>query len=717
MRIATSPTTTARVESPRAVESSVSMPVSSTGVVLKFGGSVQEDGALARAWAADVALLARRGVPLVVVHGGGPELSRWMRRLGMEPQFVDGHRVTDAETAALAEMVFARLNKRIVHQLADAGVRAIGLSGSDGGLLRVGAHRPQNRDLGFVGAVEGVDPTPLRHLQQAGYVPVVSPTATSTDGQTYNINADVVAAAIAAALGASDLFFLSDVPGYLEESRCVPVLSVSRVRALLASETVQGGMRPKLEAALQALTAGVGRVRLLDGRTPHVVLEACDAAAPSGTLVVDDAPTPLATGAVLGAATVGAAAAPMAAAAPVGWAGTLAARGAQVLIDTYAREPLELVGGQGCTLLDSTGRRYLDFGAGIAVNALGYAHPAVTAALHAAAAGLVHTSNLYWTEPMVRLAERLVAATGMERVFFCNSGTEAVEAALKLGRKARPGRAQVVVCTGGFHGRTFGSLSATMQENYQAPFRPLVPGFVDFPFGDFDAATAAIGTQTAVVLVEPLQGEGGVRPAPAGFLAHLRARCDATGALLVFDEVQSGVGRTGTFLAAQGEAVVPDAVTLAKALAGGLPMGALLARGEAARALGRGEHGSTFGGGPLVASVAHAVLDIVLAPGFLEGVRSRGERCGSALRALAGAWPDLVVEARGRGLFWGLALHEERAGELVTALRTQGLLALQAGKRVLRLLPPLVVNDDEIDTAAACVAHGLEELAAARRRT
>ena len=493
-------------------------------LVLKYGGSVQEDTVLGRAWASDVAMLVRQGVALVVVHGGGPELSRWMQRLGSEPDFVDGHRVTNAETAALAEMVFARINKQIVGLLAAAGVPAIGISGSDGGLLRVRPHRPGGRDLGYVGAVESVDPEPLHHLQRGGYVPVVAPTAADAAGQTYNINADLVAAAIAAALGVRDLLFLSDVPGYMEGAECVPVLTRARVQSLLDTGRVQGGMQPKLQATLHALAAGVERVLLLDGRSPHIVLAALSGVTPPGTRVVDDAAVVAAGAGALVDDTVQAAAAAggntgVAARLDSGpaWAGTLAARGEAVLMDTYTREPLELVAGNGCTVVDSAGRRYLDFGAGIAVSALGHAHPAVTAALRAHAGGLVHTSNLYWTEPMVRLAERLVAVTGMERAFFCNSGTEAVEAALKLARKARPGRSRVVVCTGGFHGRTLGALSATMQESYQAPFRPLVPGFVAVPFGDADAASAAIDADTAAVLVEPIQGEGGVRPAPTGF--------------------------------------------------------------------------------------------------------------------------------------------------------------------------------------------------------
>ncbi len=261
------------------------------------------------------------------------------------------------------------------------------------------------------------------------------------------------------------------------------------------------------------------------------------------------------------------------------WAGTLADRGAASVMPTYARYPVELASGSGCRVTDSSGREYLDCVAGIAVSVLGHGHPAMVEAIRGAADGLLHVSNLYWTEPMVRLAERLTKASGMDTAFFCNSGAEAVEGLLKLARKARPDRSKFVCFDRSFHGRTLGALSVTAQEKYQAPFRPLLVKADVLAYGDFEAAAAAIDAETAAVIVEPLQGEGGVRPAPAGFLGKLRELCDEHGALLLFDEVQTGLGRTGSFYAFQGEGVVPDALSTAKALAGGLPMGAVLARG------------------------------------------------------------------------------------------------------------------------------------------
>ena len=394
---------------------------------------------------------------------------------------------------------------------------------------------------------------------------------------------------------------------------------------------------------------------------------------------------------------------------PPPWAGTLAERGAAALLPTYTRYPVELVSGEGCRLVDSQGRTYLDLVAGIAVTALGHGHPAMVEAIRRAAGGLLHVSNLYWTEPMVRLAERLTEAAGMDRVFFCNSGAEAVESCLKLARKARPGRRRILCFERSFHGRTLGALSTTAQPWYQKSFLPLLPGVEALPFGDFEAAKRAIDEDVALVLVEPIQGEGGVRPAPPGWLRLLRERCDAAGSLLVFDEVQSGLGRTGTFFAYQGESVTPDAVTCAKALAGGLPMGALLARGPAAEALEPGDHASTFGGGPLVSAAAHAVLDVVLADGFLDDLRRRGDRLRAGLERLAEASPA-AAGVRGRGLMLGLRLAEPRAGELVDALRERGALSCPAGADVVRFVPPLTISREEIDEALGIVERALAAL-------
>ena len=394
---------------------------------------------------------------------------------------------------------------------------------------------------------------------------------------------------------------------------------------------------------------------------------------------------------------------------PPAWAGSLSERGAAVLQHTYARYPIEFLNGRGCQLTDSSGREYLDFTAGIAVNVLGHGHPAIVSALQKAADALLHVSNLYWTEPMVRLAERLAEAGEMDKVFFCNSGAEAIEASLKLARRAQPGRTRTVCFEGSFHGRTLGALSMTAQTHYQDPFRPLLPDVHVLPFGDFDALGEALGNAVAAVIVEPIQGEGGIRPAPPGWLARVRELCNQSGAALIFDEVQSGIGRTGSFFAFQEEGVLPDAVATAKALAGGLPMGALLARGDLAETFQPGDHGSTFGGGPLVSTVANAVLDVVMEEGFLEDVSVRGQVLRSGLERIV-AGHTITHSVRGRGLMQGLVLTSPVAADIVTAAQDNGLLLCPAGSNVVRFVPPLIVTDQEISQALEILEQVLNDL-------
>lgn len=381
--------------------------------------------------------------------------------------------------------------------------------------------------------------------------------------------------------------------------------------------------------------------------------------------------------------------------------------GTASLLPVYPRVGPTFVAGRGCELIADDGTRYLDCTAGLAVNALGYDAPVIRAAVgRALATGLVHVSNLYHTEPGARLADALVAQSFAHRVFFCNSGAEANEGAFKFARRwtGKPG---LVAFHGGFHGRLFASLAATDRPEYRAPFEPLVPDVRILPLLDRAAAEAAISaTGTAAVIVEPVQGEGGVRPVPADWLGYLRALCDARGVALIFDEVQCGLGRTGTLFAYEQPGVTPDLLTVAKPLAGGLPMGAVLLNEAAAAAVRPGDHATTFGGGPLVATVALAVLETIADAGFLEGVRAKGAWLERRLAALAAARPR-VKEVRGRGLLWGIELREP-AAPFVTAARERGVLVCTAGPPVLRLVPPLVIETVELERAVGV----LEEILA-----
>jgi len=385
---------------------------------------------------------------------------------------------------------------------------------------------------------------------------------------------------------------------------------------------------------------------------------------------------------------------------------------ARYVLNTYARAPFVLARGEGMYLYDEDGKAYLDFSSGISVNALGHADPEIAAAVSQQIAQLSHVCNLYHSAPHADLAEALCARSFADKVYFCNSGTEAVEAAIKFARKyARtmhgPGKTGIVAFGGSFHGRTVGALALTAREKYQAPFRPLMPGASFAPFNDLAAAEKLIGPDTCAVFVEPVQGEGGIHPATAEFLAGLRAACDRYGALLVFDEIQCGMGRTGTLWGYEHSGVTPDMMTLAKALGGGLPIGATLLTDRVASALAPGDHGSTFAGGPVVCRAAQVVLRRVGDPAFLARVTALGARLMERLRDLHS--PHLR-EVRGLGLMVGVEMDIEVA-PLIQAGYAHGVIMINAGPKVLRLLPPLIVEEAHIDQFAEVLGTILHEVA------
>ena len=374
------------------------------------------------------------------------------------------------------------------------------------------------------------------------------------------------------------------------------------------------------------------------------------------------------------------------------------------LYPTYARYDVAFERGEGAWLFDADGRRYLDFATGIAVNALGHCHPKMVAAVKRQAERLWHVSNLYRIPEQERVAARLTENSFADAVFFCNSGAEAVEAGLKTVRrfhheKGDSRRWRVVTVEGAFHGRTLAELAAGRQEKHLAGFGPPVDGFDQVPFADLEAMKRAVTDETAAILVEPVQGEGGVRPMPPGHLRALRGIADAAGALLFYDEVQTGMGRTGRLFAYQWDGVAPDVMAVAKGLAGGFPVGACLASATVAGAMTAGSHGSTFGGNPLAMAAAGAVLDVVLEDGFLDGARRIAGLLNQRLGAVAAAHPGIVEEVRGLGLLIGLKCAVP-AGGLVDALRDDGLLTVPAADNVVRFLPPLVAGEDHVDEAA-----------------
>ncbi|CAM1634456.1 Aminotransferase class-III [Bartonella choladocola] len=373
---------------------------------------------------------------------------------------------------------------------------------------------------------------------------------------------------------------------------------------------------------------------------------------------------------------------------------------AQPLYDTFARIGLRFTRGNGAWLISDNGERYLDFTSGIAVNALGHNHPKLVKAIEEQAHKLWHVSNLFQSPEQEKVAERLCANSFADKVFFCNSGAEAIECAIKTARRyqyvsGHPERYEIITFEGAFHGRTLATLAAGGQEKYLEGFGPKAQGFVQVPFDDEKALRAAIGEKTAALLIEPIQGESGLRPVPKEFMQLLRKICSENGLLFIVDEVQTGMGRTGKLFAYQWSGIEPDIMALAKGLGGGFPIGACLATKEAAKGMTPGTHGSTFGGNLLAMAAANAVLDVMLADGFLDHVNAMANLFKQGLASIIDRFPDVVESIRGVGLLTGLKCVVKNT-EVIAAMRDEKLLGVGAGNNVIRLLPPLTVTEDEI---------------------
>jgi acetylornithine/N-succinyldiaminopimelate aminotransferase len=389
------------------------------------------------------------------------------------------------------------------------------------------------------------------------------------------------------------------------------------------------------------------------------------------------------------------------------------------LLPTFARVDLAFDHGEGVWLTATNGERYLDFTSGVAVNALGHAHPKVADAIAAQAHKAIHVSNLFRVPEQEQLADRLCAASFADLVFFCNSGAEAMEGAIKTARKfhavnGAPERYRIITFEGAFHGRTLATLAAGGQKKYLEGFGPVVEGFDQVPFGDLDAVKKAIGPETAAILAEPIQGEGGVRVNTNQFLKSLRALCDQHGLLLIFDEVQTGMGRTGELFAYQRTGVEPDVMALAKALGAGFPVGAFLTTKEAGKGMLPGTHGSTFGGNPLAMAAGNATLDVMQEDGFLHHVRQIGLLFKQRLAEIKDRFPGVVAEVRGEGLLLGVRCVVPN-GQLVDALRDEHMLAVGAGENVVRLIPPLIITEAEVGEAMGMLERACTRLASAQK--
>jgi acetylornithine/LysW-gamma-L-lysine aminotransferase len=664
-------------------------------LIVKVGGGEVDLDAIAR----DLATLEG---PLVVLHGANRLRDDLAQRLGHPPQVVEsisGYTSVLSDDTAIDVMMAAYAgirNKRLVEALRRCGVNALGLTGLDGGVVR----GTQNRGIRVrrdgrklllrdqSGKAAGVNTSLLHRLLDDGYVPVLTVPIAGEDGSALNSENDDVLTVLAGALGATEIVSLMDEVGLLAD----PDDPSTLVRDVAADELaswegrVSGRMRRKIRA-LRALFDEAPDpgplVRLSDGRVEAPVSAARQGA---GTLVRGGGD--------------------VSAEAPSGrWNEPGAARE----VDVYGSRGLTVVEATGAEVVDASGRRFLDCVGGNGALALGHRHPVLQRALGEQMERVWCVPGAFTSPPRVRFLERLHATLPeeLDRTFLSNSGTEAVEAALKFARQ-HTGRSGFVGAERGFHGRTMGALSVTASPRYRAPFEPLLEEVRRVPFGDAAALDAAVDGTVAAVVLEPVQGEGGVHPADPGFLRAARALCDERGALLVFDEVQTGFGRTGRLFAFEHSGVVPDLLCLAKSIAGGLPLGATVVR----RGIepGVGTHGSTFGGNPLACAVARATLDVLLDEGALARAEPVGRWICDPVRA---AEPRVVREIRQIGAMVGIELRV-RARPFVDRLHERGILALTAGRSVLRLLPPLVMTEGQArhvgETLASVLAeHGAQE--------
>ncbi|MEE3255295.1 MAG: acetylglutamate kinase, partial [Chloroflexota bacterium] len=647
--------------------------------ILKIGGDQIADNAFLKLLASTI---ATDDAPTAIVHGGGNEIAELQKRLEMKVVHFEGLRVTDQASLEVAEMILSgTINKKVVSGLIAAGIDAIGISGIDRGLFRCTKKSHPSVDLGLVGEIHDVRPEVVYDLVHNNITPVISPISLGADGKHYNVNADEAAAALAVAVKATKLFFVSNVPGIIQDNNVITTLDPATAIELIEQKVIKSGMVPKILSAIQAVKEGVDQVRIVDGK---------GLSKDTGTTIISNGSgnklpnTNKDTSDVVTAE-------------------------AKYVVSTYSRPLPVFTHGKGVYLFDTEGRRYLDFTAGIAVTALGHSDKQWVEAVSRQAGKLTHVSNLYHTEPHVELAQQLTESSFADRVYFCNSGTEANEAAFKFARKwARANhhtnvKTRIVAFEGSFHGRTTGSLAATSKTKYRSPFEPLMPGIDFATLNDIASAEKTITNETCAVIVEPIQGEGGVNTASNDFLSELRKICDKNKALLIFDEVQCGLARTGHLWAYQNSGIRPDIMTLAKPLAGGLPIGATLVTEDVAQTIHPGDHGSTFAAGPLVCKAANVVFNRVSQPDFIANVASTGKYLKQRLLQLE---PQQLVDVRGSGLLIG-SEFSCAIDPLIQASAQRGLLLISAGENVLRLCPPLIVTMAQVDEALEIIGESL----------
>lgn len=671
--------------------------------VIKYGGSFmdEQDAEMQAKIATDIVLLATVGIRVVVVHGGGKAISRAVKNRASK--FIQGFRVTDQETIKAVEQTLNyTVNPEICSLIEKRGGRPLSVLGES--IFKCEKVALQNKEgealeLGYVGKITEVNTRVLNEALEQGYIPIVSPLAINETDELFNTNADVAAGMVARTLHARRLVYLSDVPGLLKDPNdpksLIPTLPIAAVEPLKKSGVISQGMLPKVDSAIQALQKGTQRVHFIDARIPHSILLEIFTDQGIGTeIVLNPKQEPSVDRPVESD--------------PL----TLHE---SYLIKTYPPPPLTLVRGSGSYVWDDQGRRYLDFSTGIATNTLGHSHPDWIYKISQQAEALAHCSNLYNHRNQGVLAQRLVQRAGPGRLFFCNSGAEANEGLIKLARlhgvrqTGEQGRRFKILCAeNAFHGRTFGGMSATHQQKIQNGFYPMLEGFAFGRFNDPQSFADLIDDQTAAIMLETIQGEGGIHVAEAPFLRKIRALCDAHGLLFILDEVQCGIGRTGTFFAYEHSGVCPDAVGMAKGLGGGFPIGALWVTEKYADLFTPGSHGSTFGGSPLACAAALAVIDTIENEDLLQKVTAQSKPWIQRLQGLVPKFSTKIEQVRGRGYMVGIKAKINNIS-IIAELREKGLLIPPAGGNVLRLLPPLNAKEEELNLAVDILETVLAE--------
>jgi acetylglutamate kinase len=675
--------------------------VTSAITVLKLGGELLQGQDGLRASAAAVAELAAT-TPLVVVHGGGREIDAELARRGIRPTMVDGLRVTDEDTLESVVAVLAgSINTRFVAALTSAGVRAVGLTGADDGIGLVEPAAPLETragtrvDLGLVGHPVGRSAALLAELTDLGCVPVVASIGVDADGRLFNVNADTLAAHLAGVVAAGRLLIAGATSGVLDRAgQTIPQIAVSEIDALGADGTVTAGMLAKLAACRDAVRAGVGEVLIVDGSQPGRLARSAGSRIVPAASPAEVPAAPIATGAEAGE--------------------EIKATDLRHVVPVYRRQPIVLERGRGSRVWDAEGREYIDLVSGVGVASLGHAHPRLSRALAEQTGQLMHTSNLYFQAQQAGLARRLAALSGLPRAFFCNSGAEAVEACLKFARRywytrGTP-RPEIIALEGSFHGRTFGALSVTWDEHYRKPFEPLLQHIVFVKPTDPHALARVVSERTCAIILEPIQGEGGVRALTSEFSAAVNAAAARTGALVIADEVQCGLGRTGVPFYSAALGLKPDLMALGKALGGGVPIGAALSSEAVAASLAPGDHGSTYGGNLLACRAGLVFIEELVDRDLIGHVRDVSAHLDDRLRAIRKE-NDSVKNLLGVGLLRGLEMDAD-AGPIVDAARRRGVLVNRTATRVVRMLPPLTIAKDDLDLGIDRLAEAIQETTA-----